>query len=152
MGGLEAMAEAWFAVAARITIGLAVGSLMVAAVLREFPEVSPEARHGLWALVLLQGLLWFRIPIWLPAPARPEEPPVPQAESRAAVPMVPTVGQRSDAVPPLPGARPHATPRATSGPIEFEPAVANAASPAEASEAGIGLRSAIPWKPVLAAV
>jgi len=67
MWDLEAIAELWGAIAVRMTCGLAAGTLLVSVALRLLPRLGPESRHGFWAIVIAQGLLWLQVPIWLPA-------------------------------------------------------------------------------------
>jgi beta-lactamase regulating signal transducer with metallopeptidase domain len=66
MASLENAAAVWCAIALRITIGISLGSIVLALILRAVPRTSPDLRHRLWGLVILQGLCWFRIPIGLP--------------------------------------------------------------------------------------
>jgi len=88
---LEMIAGFWFGIALRITIGIAVVSLLVTAFVRRFPKMPAEVRCGLWMVVILQGLLWFHVPVWIPprpsassAPAADRESSAPDQESTAA--------------------------------------------------------------------
>ena len=50
----------------RVEIALTLGSVLVLGILRYFPIASPRSQRVLYTLVLLQGCLWFRIPLTIP--------------------------------------------------------------------------------------
>lgn len=51
----------------RMELALAIGGLLVLGVFRFFPLTSPRTQRILCMMVLLQGCMWFRIPLTVPA-------------------------------------------------------------------------------------
>lgn len=151
MTGLEAVLGVWLAVALRITVGLALGSLVVAGLLRMFPKIPAEARHGLWALVLVQGLLWFRIPVWLPAEAQPADVSVAESDTALVSPPIRPVEMPFGARPLETWADGPAESTVEPLPAESDVTAAKAASSPARSRAGIWPKLATVWKRALAA-
>jgi beta-lactamase regulating signal transducer with metallopeptidase domain len=83
---MNASSLAVVAALGRTTLLLAVAAGVVAAVLRWARPASPGVHRAAWCLVLLQGLLWLRVPIAIPYEASAVEPAAAVVDSPASGP------------------------------------------------------------------
>jgi len=119
---------------ARTTAILAVAALAVYGLLRLTRASSPAVHRAAWCLVLLQGWLWFRLPVGIPwyeavGPALP-------AESAGGPPRDPQPGHGVTGLLSAPAeSKPEANPAGTAGPTEADSAIpAHPAGPSEAAQ------------------
>ena len=119
---------------ARTTALLAVAALAVYGLLRLTRASSPAVHRAAWCLVLLQGWLWFRLPVGIPwyeavGPALP-------AESAGGPPRDPQPGHGVTGLLSAPAeSKPEANPAGTAGPTEADSAIpAHTAGPTEAAQ------------------
>jgi|GEM_PF-6065239 len=63
MNWFTTLIDLWLTIVPRMTLGVGLSMFAVTWIVHRWPAISAEWRHRLWCGVVLQGLLWFTIPL-----------------------------------------------------------------------------------------
>lgn len=63
MSWFTTLTDVWLTIVPRMTLGVGLSAMAVTWIVHRWPAISAEWRHRLWCGVVLQGLLWFTIPL-----------------------------------------------------------------------------------------